>query len=352
MRRYSAAEAIGPAWEQTTELMWRHRRWQTGLKIALVALLAEMGGASFNFSMPGRYSHLPGAVHAAMVGLALLLGFVFLVLGVILFYVGSRMQFVHFSCIAFRDTTIAPLWRRYGRLTWRWMGFKILLMLAFIVPLIPVVLIFVRGLAQGKAGAATPFAAILGLMGIVLLLMVPFILLYTAARDFVLPSVALEGTTVRFGLKRFGLWLRAEPGGILGFLFLRLLLGFVLGICAYIAMLFAVMISAIPFVVAGLLVWLPLRHASTAGHIFAGIFGVLLCVVFLAWMLVLTIAVFGTLLTFYIAWGTYYLGGRYPLLGDLLEPPVVLDTFTPPPSMPSEDDSSGPDLPLNPQPAG
>jgi hypothetical protein len=62
--------------------------------------------------------------------------------------------------------------------------------------------------------------------------------------------------------------------------------------------------------------------------------------------------VFGTLLTFYIAWGTYYLGGRYPLLGDLLEPPMVLDTFTPPASMPSNDDSDGPDLPLNPQPAG
>lgn len=351
MRRYSAAEAIGPAWESTIALMWGHRRWQTGLKIAFVAMLAEMGGASFNFSNPmQRHSELSPAMTAALVGMTAIFGLIVLVVGLILFYVGSRMQFVHFACIAFRQTQIAPLWRRYGQLTWRWIGFKLLLFLAVLVPTIPVVIFSVKRISHVAPGASPQLGPVFTLIGCVFLLMIPFVLIYTAARDFVLPSVALEGTTVRFGIKRFLLWLRAEPGGVIGFLFLRLILGFVFGIAAYIALLFALLVSAIPFVVIGLAVWVPFRHASTGVHLVAAMLTGLLVLLFVAWMFVLTLAVFGTLVTFYIAWGTYFLGGRYPVLGELLEPSPAVP-YTPPPTFPSSDDSSGPDLPLNPQPA-
>lgn len=352
MRRYSAAEAIGPAWESTTALMWKHRRWQTGLKIAFVAMLAEMGGANFSFSNPAqRTHHLPPGMAAAMIGIAAVFGLIMLVVGLILFYVGSRMQFVHFACIAFRETRIALLWNRYGRLTWRWIGFKLLLFLALLIPIIPIVIVFAKRMPHVAPGAAPPFGPVLTLIGCAFLLLIPFAMIYTAARDFVLPSVALEGTTVRFGIRRFLLWLRAEPGEVMGFLVLRLVLGLVFGIATYIALLFSLAISAIPFAILGLAIWVPFRHAGTGVHLAAALVTGILVLLFVVWMFVLTLAVVGTLVTFYIAWGTYFLGGRYPMLGELLEPSPAIP-FTPPPTFPSDDADSGPDLPLNPQPAG
>lgn len=353
MRRYSPAEAIGPAWEQTTAIMWRSRTWLTGLKIAFIALLAEAGGASFNFNFPGRHApaqeHAFNAVNAAMLSVALFVGILFFIFGVILFYIGSRMQFVHFSVIAFRDTHIKPLWHRYAGVTWRWIGFKLLLILGFLVPLLPFVYTFSHRLKPAVPGEMPHFGEIFAFFGVILLITIPFVMFYTAARDFVLPSIALEGTTIRFALKRFLLWLQAEPGGIILFLVMRLVLGIVIGIAAYLTLVLALLVSAIPFGILGAMVWIPLKHGSMGllGGLFAGI----LLIIYLVWAVILGISVFGTVCTFYIAWGTYYLGGRYPLLGDMLEPPYTLESFTPPPSFPTRDDTSGPDFPLNPQPA-
>lgn len=352
MRRYSPSEAIGPAWEQTTAVMWQKRRWLTGFKIAFIALLAEAAGATFNFNLPGRHHGAPvgGAAAAAALGMMLVFGTIFFIIGIILFYVGSRMQFVHFTVITTGQTEIQPLWHRFGRLTWRWIGFKLLIMLAFLVPFLPVVYKFTRSMADVQPGQMPHFGHIISFFLVIFCITIPFVLFYTAARDFVLPSVALEGTTVRFGLHRFLLWFQAEPAGILLFLFLRLVLGFVLAILTEILLFIALLISAIPFGIIGVMLWIPVRHASTGPQIAMGALLALFVLVYVVWAIFLVISTFGTLCTFYIAWGAYYLGGRYPLLGNLLEPPYTNETFTPPPSFPSSDNSNGPDLPLNPQP--
>jgi hypothetical protein len=62
----------------------------------------------------------------------------------------------------------------------------------------------------------------------------------------------------------------------------------------------------------------------------------------------LGVAMFGYLLQVLDAYAIFFLAGRYPLLGDLLEPGPD-HPFTPPPSYPSSDEEDGgPPLPMDP----
>ena len=119
MRPLSASEAIGPAIERTRQVLAGPFRWRTFLKLTAVAFFAEIGGG-FGLSGPGRIGNMPGvpaAAQAVIVAMAITISIVFFLIGLILLYVGSRLQLVLLEVVATRQTTIAPLWRRYGRLT-------------------------------------------------------------------------------------------------------------------------------------------------------------------------------------------------------------------------------------------
>jgi hypothetical protein len=86
------------------------------------------------------------------------------------------------------------------------------------------------------------------------------------------------------------------------------------------------LVSLIPPGIVGVILWFSLHHAGTAGIVVliaCAIFGAL---VFLCWAVCVVIGFMGSLITFFQAYALYFLGGRYPLLGDLL------DRSTPPPA--------------------
>ena len=100
---------------RTRDLMGRPFRLRTFLKIAAVAFFAEMGGG-LNLNL-GRGSsnslhQLPPAFLAFVVAFAVLLGLVSLVIGLILFYVGSRLQLVLLEMVATRFTIVGSLWNK------------------------------------------------------------------------------------------------------------------------------------------------------------------------------------------------------------------------------------------------
>lgn len=355
MRRYSAAEAIGPAWEHTTNLLWRDRNWKTGWKIALLAFLAEMG--SFNFNLPGRnQAHIPPTVVALMAAFALAMGLVLLVIGLVLFYLASRLQLSLYDMIVSRQTLLTPAWRKYGTSVWRWIGLKILFFLGALLlaaPLLLMVFFRLRGAHGNQAmHGAHLLYTLLPIIFFLILYLLFVITMYLALRDFVLPSIALEDTPLTVALQRVRAFIAMEPAAILGFMGLRMVLGIVFGIVAYIATAIALAISTLPFLVAGVIVWLPLRHAGGPMHFLVYVWIGVLAALYAVWAIALAVALFGTLLVFYVAWGAYFLGGRYPMLGDMLEPAFgIAPPFTPPPSFPHRDDHNGPDLPMNPQPA-
>jgi hypothetical protein len=152
MNPLSAIDAISPALAHTRRLLWHPRNWRLMLKIGAVAVFAQMGGANFNGnSVPnnlgsgsphtGDFPH--AAAMAAIVSIIIVAAVIGLMIGLAFFYIGSRLQFTLFEIVLRSDTTVAPIWRRYGAATWRWIGLKILFFLAcfavcapFLIPII------------------------------------------------------------------------------------------------------------------------------------------------------------------------------------------------------------------------
>jgi hypothetical protein len=336
MRPLSASEAINPALDRTQDLLTRPFHWGTFFKLAAVAFFAEAGGG-FNFSVPTNSSSSSSGsskflgdssfLKPEMVAIIVIAGLVFFIIGLVLFYISSRLQLVLVELVATRQTLIAPMWRRYSGLTWRWIGLRLLYLLA--VFLLTLILVGPFLFYYGRSGFSSfhpSFASILLLvlagLGILLVLVAVYILL----NDFALPLLALEDLRISDALRRLRFILAADPGQFALYVVLRVLLGIVFAIAGEIAAVLILLISLIPFAIVGGGLWFALHNAGAAGiEILIGcaIAGGL---VFLCWMLCVGIALFGPLFLFFQAYALYFLGGRYPMLGDLL------DRSTPPPT--------------------
>ncbi|GAA3750876.1 DUF7544 domain-containing protein [Terriglobus aquaticus] len=360
MRVYSAGEAIGPAWEHTKALMWRDRRWGRLLKLALVAFGAELG-TSFNFNLNGFRNHGTGhAVAAVMAGVAVVVLFLALIFFVVLLYLGSRLQLVQFDILLLRDPMVAPAWERHGPHTWRWAGLKVVIMigtvivlLPLLIPAIPIFVAFFKA-AQPTAGS-TPvplsgihWGAFFVAFAEVFAIVIAAVLLIRFVTSLVLPGVALED--LRFGdaLRRGWDIFRTDVPGMLWFAVLQPLFLMLMGLMLGLGLLLMFAVLALPFGLLGYLVWHSVHAAGTAAWFLMGTLGVVAGVIILAIMGCAYLATAGTLLMFARAWSLYFLGGRYPLLGQYLEPGPAVPVWTPPPSLPRDEDSGGPGFPANP----
>jgi hypothetical protein len=320
------------------DLLGRPFRLGTLLKIAAVAFFAEMGGG-FNLNFPGRSNGLhglPPAVLTFVVAFAVLIGIVSLIIGLILFYIGSRLQLVLLELVAIRHTYVAPVWRKYGSRTWRWIGLKLLFFLCILLISLPFIIVAVLYFIHHALGIGTfssdfpfpglPIAQILLFIAAVLIVLLVISAIYMLVHDLTLPFLALEDLSISQSLGRMRAILAAEPGQVILYVVLRMVLGLVFGIVAEIAVFLVLLVSLIPPGIVGVILWFSLHKAGTAGTvalIACAIFGGL---VFLCWAFCVVIGFMGSLLTFFQAFALYFLGGRYPVLGDLL------DRSTPPPA--------------------
>jgi len=344
MRPLSALEAISPAWSHTSRLLWEKRSWRTMLKIGIIACFAEVG-ASFNSNFnsnslsnalnsgnagnspfSGGHAITPGAL-AIVASVLLIVVPIFLLISLIFFYIDSRLQFVLFEVVLRNDTTVGPIWSRYGAATWRWMGLKLMFFIACLLLclplLIPAVVQFVH-LAGGQgstsdhpAALIISMVAVFGAIGVIVLL---FSLFYMFIYDFGLPAMALESTSVSQTLSRVWSVLRAEPGQSLLYLVMRIVLGFAGGMAASFGIFFAVLIACIPIGLLAVLDVVILKNAGTGGHVIMVLVLVVLGIAFFAAIFIAGFIIMGYLLTFIQAYALYFLGGRYPLLGQYLAP--------------------------------
>ncbi len=335
MRLLSAIDAIGPAWNHTSRMLVAPRNWRLALKIGAVAFFAQVGGCNGSYNYPGH--HVPAApptLVAAVVALALLLFIVGLVIALAFFYLSSRLQFVFFEVVLRSDTTLAPIWRRYGNATWHWMGLKILYFLVAIVcaapVLVPILIHFIRAIGPSFHGI-TPqdpvalIVAILSFIGAIFFIIVLISVGYTLLCDFGLPFMALESTPIPETVRCVWNLVRNEPGPVALYVLMRFLLTLAGSLAADFIFVMGALIASTPFVGVGLIAWFSLRHAGLAGHITMIAAWVVLGVVLLVLLVLAGITLFGFVYTFLKAFALYFLGGRYPLVGAYLEP------FLPPP---------------------
>ena len=333
--------------ERARDFLARPFRWQTFLKLTAVALFAEIGGGSCNSSFPtnsGNAHGVPPAFTAFIVAFAVIIGLIFFAIALVMFYIGSRLQLTLVEMVSTRQTFVAPVWGRFGSHTWRWIGFKLLyflivltLMLLFVVPIAFFIGFHFHGLSSfhGIFSGLHIFTIVVIVMAalvLLLLLVVGYILL----RDFALPSIAFEDVSISESVRRVGRLFAAEPGQVTVFLILKLILVFVLAIAGEIGIVFIALFSLIPFGIVGGGLWLALHKAGIAGTAILVACAVLGGLIFVGWITCVVICVIGSVYTFSQAYALYFLGGRYPLLGDLLDRSTPPPTYMYPPGYPPQ----------------
>ena len=334
MQPLSALDAISPAWNHTRYLL-RPLPLRTLLKIGIVALFTQAGGCNGNFSSM-RGHHLPGIppeLGGALLVLALFTGLFALIISLAFFYLNSRLQFVLFEVVLRRDTVIAPIWKRYGRATWYWMGLKLLFAFAAIVCLAPILVLPVIHLVHAISGLsqdATPTpASVLH----ILITLLPLLLVFIAAAiiagcfyrllySFGLPSMALEGTSIGETFRRVLQLVRFEPGAVLLYVLMSVLLGILIGVVNLLIILLVIVVALVPLGGAGLGLWFGLHHAGIAGYVVMGLGFAVLGVIFLVVLFVASLVLTAYVYCFWQSYALFFLGGRYPLVGQYLGWPL------------------------------
>lgn len=328
MRVLSATEAITPAIDRAKALLqpFALGRW---LKLGLVALLAEMSG-QFAFPPVGgggqSQQHFAAPWTGAAAGATVLVIAVIASIALVLFYLGSRMQLVLMDLVATRTTLVAPAWHRTASRTWRWIGLKLAFFVASLlvlgILLAPMLIYFIH---SARAGNGQPSAVAFGsvaffFVGIFLaVFIVVFVFLFL--RDFVLPFILFGDARLSDALRNATYIARREPGSVLFYFFMKFVLMLAAGIAAEIGIALAALAFGIPTGAIGAVMWFLLRQSGTLAHAIMYISFALLGLVFLTALVGAILCISAAVLIFYQSYALYFVGGRYPQLGNLLEPP-------------------------------
>ncbi len=340
MRPLSATECINPAFARTRLILFSPFRKGRTWKLSATSYLCCCGNVYFPFPLiylaflPAVRGFGTGTVIALVVAALVLTG-----LFTWIFHLCSRLQFAFFDIVVNRGEFVVPAWREYPTQALPWTGFKIVLgiflTLASAVPLMTYVRHLIPLLAAMPKPGQPPNPEFVHAMvgfyagyGVLTLLFGLIFLASSLLADFIVPSLALEDTGLKEAFRRMGLLISREPGEFA----LYTLLKAGLGIAFYLA---ATIIREIVFFIATIIVGAVvlligyLLHRAGIPNPPLFVLGGLLAVAWYLFTLVYTLMLaLGPVLTFMNAYAFYFLGGRYPLLGDLLE------RSTPPPAPP------------------
>jgi hypothetical protein len=352
MRPLSAAEAISPAIHRTKALLFQPFRRGRSWKLAATAYFCRLGTMFIPFPLlclfllPAARSAGPVAVSALSVGVLVLT-----VIAILVFHLCSRLQFAFFDILLHRGEFVAPAWRKYGPQSLPWTGVKVVLgtavtlisalrLAVYILPLLQLM----HRLKPGQPPPPEFVAAIFAGYGILLLVFGPLFLISSLLGDFIVPSLALEDNGLAEAFRRMFELIRREPGQFALYTLLKLGLGLAVYMGAAIAweMVF-LLCTLLLAIIAGLFGFL-LHLAGIPAAVLTALailVGIVWYLFVLVYGLLLTL---GTVHTFLDAYALYFLCGRYPLLGELLErsepppgvyapPPGYLPQYPPPPPL-------------------
>ncbi len=339
MRPLSATDAINPAIARTKAILFQPFQWGRSWKLAATAYLSAM--VSIFIPTPaltlGSLGSHPKSLPLVLfsVGFNIIASLVLFVF----FYIGARLEFVLFDIVLLREQFVAPSWRRHASHTWRWVGLKLIVSLFFALIISPAFVFAFRNLQANTPTPGEPpsphfIGSLLVFYAIIGLPLMFATLCSSLLTNFVLPSIAIENTTAREGLRRFLGLLRAEPGPVSLYVVLKIALAIVAVMVLQVAVLLAEIAAFVILGIIALLGWLLFRSVGDAGHVALIAGGIFLLVVFMIVAMYFATLALGAFHVFFQAYALYFLGGRYPMLGDLLEPPAQVYPYAPPPPAP------------------
>ncbi len=371
MQPLNAIDAIAPAFTRTHAVLFRPFRVGRSWKLAASQYLGLVGAFFVPMPLLLAFAPLPDSglplAHGPLVALLSVATLIFFGF----FYLGVRMQFVDFEMMVTETQTIAPMWRRYSARVWPVIGVKAVFGTVATLALVPLLkpaflgmFDVLRAMPHVTPGVQPDpqawsvsfqdvFAHMAGIYAIFFAAFLLIKLFTTTFEDFVQPFYILEDISLGEACRRGFSVVGADPLQCAAYLGLKLILsviGFIVQYATNIVVMIPVVIVGMIAAFAGVLMGFLLH--GTVGHLLGIGLGALLYVALLVVLFWYQIGSLGYLAALLEAYGVYFLGGRYPLLGNMLEPGPGAP-FTPPPVFPSveeqrDDDDGGPPMPMNP----
>jgi hypothetical protein len=335
MRAFSASDAIAPAIERTRRYLFHPFEWGTYLKLAAVACITEGLSANFNISYPqnpssGAGTSTPFNLSSEVIAFIVIAVLVCFAIGILCFYLVTRLRFAFFYCVLYKTKEIRPAWALYGAQAMRlftaglaiWMSLLVIASLMALPFALPLYHAFQSAQSGGEFDVGSFFMVFFPLMGIFVIVCLVACAMDVVMHDFMLPHMALEGASFgeawTAGRPRIG----AAKGSFFLFIFLRAFLPLV-------AMMAMMIVAAIPLLIVGGIVALSaagfhsvFEDATGAVAVIGVAFEVLFGFIGLCIGLAVAFGLGGPIATLIRNFALIFYGGRCETLGDILYPPT------------------------------
>lgn len=263
--------------------------------------------------------------------IALITAFVVLCigLGLVIFYLITRLRFAMFHCLVYQTREIRPGWRLYDAQSWRFFLLSLAVGIVFlgmiIVVAMPFIIGFYRLVRDAQPGDTFNLAGflsfILPLIPVVLGLILVAIALHVILHDLMLPQMALENASAGTAWRQARMHISAEKGRFLLYAFLRVVLPIAAIIVAAIVLIIpsVLVFGALGLSAAGLGVLI--TAASGVNKLLLILVEAIIVLALIAIAVCLALCVGGPIGIAVRNYALLFYGGRYKALGDLLSPP-------------------------------
>jgi hypothetical protein len=340
---FSASQAISPAIDRTKRFLFQPFEWTTYLKLAAVACITEGFSANLNLNFSHRDSSWPsGGVSTpfhlsneviALIALAILASFA---IGIIVFYLVTRLRFAFFHCLVTKTREIRPGWRLYREQALRFFKMSLLIWLLLLCIAAAVMLpfgfrffdLYQASQAGTQFDPAVLLVLLLTFIPAVLFLCLMFWVVDVMLHDFMLTHVALDDASMEEAWAAARSRIEAEKGRFFAYMLLRLFLPIFAGIALFIVLVLPMLIFFGILALAGVGFHAVLADATGVGAIVRVAGEVLFGIIGFGVALLVGFSFGGPIATWIRNYALLFYGGRYQALGDLLYPP-------PPPPTPS-----------------
>jgi hypothetical protein len=349
MTPLSPLDALGPAFRRTREVLATPFRLGFFLKIALIAALTQpsfysatisypLDGAQFAFLPHGGHrsgvtygSHFLASPGLAAFGLVALVvvGVIVLALWILFSYLYCRLRFTLFDLVVYKRGLVGKAWSAYGRQSWRYFGLVILVSLGFLVIAAvivgPALLNFIHAFRPLAASGpnVNPFAmlgAMLPFLAAIFFIAALWAVADSLMQDFLLPPMAIEDAPLESAFARFFSLLKQSFGAVIIYVLLRFAVGIGLTWILMLVLLAGLIVAGVAIFGLGTLLYHAL-WTGLVGQVICVALAILVGLVVIAIYLMAIISIYGISAVFKQSYAAYFFGGRYPELGEKLEPP-------------------------------
>ncbi len=338
MRAFSATDSVSLAIQRTRDFLFRPFNWGTYLKLGLVAIVTEGLGINLQSSANNNRSSghgpmvlSPLAFPAGKIAVIVAAVLLALVVSAFVFYLITRLRFAYFHCLIHNTKEIRPGWHIYREPATRFFWVTMVVGLCYLLLVALLALPFISGFwrvfrempAGGHPDVGLVLALMLPLIPVILLLVLIGYLIDLILRDWMLPHFALENATAGEAWSAVRAAMSAEKRQFLAYGLLRVVLPTIAMIGLFIVLLVPGLILAGAAAAFGYAIHSSFADATGATAAVGVMLQVFFGVVAFFFLLLFSIGLGGPVSTGLREYSLAFYGGRYRALGDILYPPAA-----------------------------